>query len=262
MRLVTQADAADLKGTSRQAIHKLSRNKWGFFVTSSDGIDMVDIEHPHWPVYMIGGRSPIVAARQEEQKRAKEERRQRRLEEEKAKAEKAMEVVEETQGVETDDEEDGKEDIGEDRAESTPLSLVVNKKPKTKKVKAKVKKTEKAPQSNQPSSDIPAVDVPEKLKQFVPTSLRELKTYTEIQKAMVEINARQGDLLDRNIVHSRFQEVSNQMQMFVDLGLRVSEHICQILEKAGMEKEIQKIIDEETKKIIKDLKYLCMKKVR
>ncbi len=123
-------------------------------------------------------------------------------------------------------------------------------------------KAEKIPQSNQPTTDIPAIDVTEELKNFIPTTLRELKTFTDIQKAMVEINARQGDLLDRNVVDIRLQELSNQMQMFIDIGRRTSNRICQKLERPGAEKEIEHIIDKEVQKVIQDFKNTCIKKVR
>ncbi|MEN6475831.1 MAG: hypothetical protein ABFD81_17585 [Syntrophaceae bacterium] len=54
MRLITQSEAADIKGVSKVAIHKLSRRNWGFFVSTPGEADQVDISHPDWERYLAG----------------------------------------------------------------------------------------------------------------------------------------------------------------------------------------------------------------
>jgi hypothetical protein len=47
--------------------------------------------------------------------------------------------------------------------------------------------------------------------------------------------------------------------MFVDLGRRVSGRICQKLERFGLEKVVEEIIDKEVEKIVQDYKAICKK---
>jgi len=100
----------------------------------------------------------------------------------------------------------------------------------------------------------------ERIKNFPPTSLRELKTYAEVQKISVDVMARTGELIERHIVTRRMQELGQNIQMFVDLDARVAGRICQKLDRVGMEKEVQKIIAPEVTKTIQEFKESCMHK--
>jgi len=200
---ISQADAADLKGVTRQNIGKLSRNKWGFFVDNE-----IDIEHPDWQMYLAGGKPP---------------KKEKPKSEKKAPAKK-----------------------------STPAK---SKKGSRQHVGGKSKPSgEKTPLQTGTEFD------PKEINNFPPTTIRELKTQTEVHKLNIEILARYKELLQRELFEAVIQEISNLVQSnFVDLGRRVSAQICQRLERPGLEKEVEKIINPDVQRGIQGIKECCAK---
>ncbi|PKL40769.1 MAG: hypothetical protein CVV44_03945 [Spirochaetae bacterium HGW-Spirochaetae-1] len=246
MKLISQLEAAELKGVSRQNIHKLSRRVWEFFAVDQDGDNMIDIEHPHWLLYMEGKKP-------EKPPKPKKERPPQ--------AEKApKKAVNATQpGIEKVPVSEDKRHTGQSQGKKTtgpaekkggPGKAAGARKPAGKRVK---KIVEISPDEG--------VDVGEELSYYKPTSLKELKTYTEVQLKAIEMQEKLGNLVRRDIIESRLREMGQSIQMFVDLGRRTSTRICQKVERVGMEKEIEKIINEEVKKLVQDFKNQTSKKI-
>jgi hypothetical protein len=351
MKLISQSEAAALKGYSRQAINKLSRRVWKFFVKDQTGDDCVDIEHSHWTLYMQGkrprtgdgagsvdgakpvqkrgteGYSGVDAVQPGKGKKAaggnrgtgekkipehlkkikggryfKGALRQAILKRDNYKcvlcgasgADVVLEVdhiIEYEDGGETTYENGqtlcaacNKGKHSEKKAHSNIITQYefakragVHRNVISRAIDKNIIKCDSSGKINYDEefknfiksrdstlsdrNTMPGLDIDSGLTAFTPTSLREWKTYAEVQRISVEIQARLGELVDRSIVTTRMQELGQSIQMFVDLDARVAGRICQQLDRVGMEKEVQKIIAPEVKKIIEDFKEKCSRRL-
>lgn len=103
-------------------------------------------------------------------------------------------------------------------------------------------------------------------KQFIPDlkpmSLKDLKRFVQVQLMQIEMHAQTGNLLPREEVAHHVQELGRHIQQFVDLGRRVSGRICQKLERTGMEREVEKIVNEEMRRTIQEFKKASMRNIK
>ena len=122
---------------------------------------------------------------------------------------------------------------------------------KTRQDKQKAKSKNKKNNNEDDEYENDSIDI----DNFFPTSLRDLKTKTEIEKMMIEIHARYGELIDRKIVENKIAKIGQMMQSnFVDLPKRTSHKIAVACGCVGMEKKIEKILGEDVQKSIQSLK--------
>ena len=218
IKIISQADAADIRGVSRQAIHKLSRKVWSFFRGEE-----IDANHPDWKLYLDGKRPEKII------KKA------------------------------------GKKKTVKSKAKKKPIA----KKKKTvgkkagKKKQVSNKKTPKVSDVRQKHSDNENVltgGIDLKKININGLSLRDIKTLTDISKLNIEMRLKLGELIERKLVEDRLLKLSNLIQSgFVDLSRRVSSKIAMKLKRVGMERAVEKIIGDEVKKSIRNIKDLSLK---
>jgi hypothetical protein len=90
---------------------------------------------------------------------------------------------------------------------------------------------------------------------YVPGSIADIKKLTEIEKLRIEMEVRLNNLIDREMVISIIETMSQAIQgHFVDLGRRTSSLICSKLEKQGYEKVVEDVINPMIEQGIKDIK--------
>lgn len=93
--------------------------------------------------------------------------------------------------------------------------------------------------------------------QFVPTNTSQLKALTDIVARNLEMRIKLEELVSREVLDSYIDIISGCMQLFVDLPRTVSSPICHKLDRMGMEKDVEKIIGPEVKKIIEQIVKAC-----
>jgi hypothetical protein len=95
---------------------------------------------------------------------------------------------------------------------------------------------------------------------FYPSSIQQLKQYTEIRKLEIEMRVRLGNLVEAELVEKILQAIGQKIQShFVDLPRRVSEAVCRKLDCVGMEKEVEKIISDPVARGIAEVKKAAEK---
>ena len=85
---------------------------------------------------------------------------------------------------------------------------------------------------------------------FYPQNPAQLKSLTDIVAKNLEMRIKLGDLIQREILDYYMDTITQCMQLLVDFGRGVSSAICHKLDRMGMEKDVEKIINPEIKKII------------
>lgn len=92
---------------------------------------------------------------------------------------------------------------------------------------------------------------------FPAVNIADVKRLTEIEKLNIEMRVRLDELIEINMIISVMDSVSQNIQAhFVDLGRRVSNKICKKLDRVGMEKEVEKIINPVVEKGIIEMKKI------
>lgn len=92
---------------------------------------------------------------------------------------------------------------------------------------------------------------------FYPTNPGQLKALTDVTRMNLEMRIKLGELIERNLFDSYIEKIAQGIMQLVNLGRSVSSGICQKLDRMGMEKEVEKIIARETKKIIEHIIDEC-----
>jgi hypothetical protein len=92
---------------------------------------------------------------------------------------------------------------------------------------------------------------------FVPTTAAQLKALTDIVARNLEIRIKLGDLLPREVVDLYLDSIAQGVNQFVALGRSVSTDICEKLDRVGMEREIEKMINPKVKNIIDQIIKAC-----
>ena len=80
---------------------------------------------------------------------------------------------------------------------------------------------------------------------------------TDIVAKNLEMRIKLGDLIQREILDYYMDTITQCMQLLVDFGRGVSSSICHKLDRMGMEKDVEKIINPEIKKIIEQIIRTC-----
>ena len=93
--------------------------------------------------------------------------------------------------------------------------------------------------------------------QFVPTNAAQLKALTDIQARNLEMRIKLGEYFHREILDHYMDSISQNMQLFVEVGRMVSGTICNKLDRRGMEKDVEGIINKEITKLIEQTKRVC-----
>ena len=93
--------------------------------------------------------------------------------------------------------------------------------------------------------------------QFVPTNTAQLKALTDIVARNLEVRIKLGDLIPREMVDQYLDRISQGVNQFVTLGRSVSTDICEKLDRVGMEKEVEKMINPKIKVIIEQIIESC-----
>jgi hypothetical protein len=93
--------------------------------------------------------------------------------------------------------------------------------------------------------------------QFVPTNTSQLKSLTDIVARNLEIRMKLGDLIPRSMVDLYIDRIGQGLNQFVSLGRSVSSDICEKLDRVGMEREIEKMINPKVKAIIEQIIESC-----
>jgi hypothetical protein len=92
---------------------------------------------------------------------------------------------------------------------------------------------------------------------FTPSNPAQLKALTDIVARNLEIRMKLGDLIPREIVDSYINRISHGVNQFVALGRSVSTDICEKLDRVGMEREVEKMINPKIKSIIEQIIESC-----
>lgn len=92
---------------------------------------------------------------------------------------------------------------------------------------------------------------------FYPSGPAQLKSLTDIVAKNLEMRIKLGELIPRDMLDNYMDSISQCMQLFVEVGRMVSGTICNKLDRKGMEKEVEKIINPEIKKIIEQTIKIC-----
>jgi hypothetical protein len=92
---------------------------------------------------------------------------------------------------------------------------------------------------------------------FVPTTAAQLKALTDIVARNLEIRIKLGDLLPREVVDLYLDNIAQGVNQFVALGRSVSTDICEKLDRVGMEREVEKMINPKVKNIIEQIIESC-----
>lgn len=93
--------------------------------------------------------------------------------------------------------------------------------------------------------------------QFVPTNPAQLKSLTDIVARNIEMRIKLGDLISREIVDSYISKIQQCVTQFVSLSRSVSTDICEKLDRVGMEREVEKMINPKIKSIIDQIVEAC-----
>ena len=93
--------------------------------------------------------------------------------------------------------------------------------------------------------------------QFVPSNPAQLKSLTDIVARNLEIRMKLGDLIPREMVDQYIDRISQGINQFVALGLAISTGICEKLDRVGMEREVEKLINPKIKSIIEQIIEAC-----
>lgn len=149
-------------------------------------------------------------------------------------------------GVETEKEKEMK---------PTPVSGKDNKNPKSK---PKPDRQESADDKKKWSADH-ALTGGYDPGMFYPGNPSQLKALTDIVAKNLEMRIKLGELIPRDMLDSYMDSISQCMQLFVEVGRIVSGTICNKLDRKGMEKDVEKIINPEIKKIIEQTISVCNK---
>ena len=92
---------------------------------------------------------------------------------------------------------------------------------------------------------------------FYPQNPAQLKSLTDIVAKNLEMRIKLGDLIQREILDYYMDTITQCMQLLVDFGRGVSSAVCHKLDRMGMEKDVEKIINPEIKKIIEQIIRTC-----
>lgn len=93
--------------------------------------------------------------------------------------------------------------------------------------------------------------------QFVPTNPAQLKALTDIQARNLEMRIKLSEYIHRDIIDHYMDLISQNMQLFVEVGRMVSGTICNKLDRRGMEKDVEEIIGPEITKLVEQTKRIC-----
>lgn len=151
------------------------------------------------------------------------------------------------------------------KAENNKSESAESKKKTAKKSSAKAKAKSKAKsKSNSKKSDVEKKESERQknslnggvdLANYVPQNIADVKRLTEIQKLNIEMRVRLDELIELEMMVSAMSAISQNIQgHFVDLGRRVSNKICKKLDRQGMEKEVEKIINPVVARGIQEIK--------
>lgn len=94
---------------------------------------------------------------------------------------------------------------------------------------------------------------------FYPSNPSQLKSLTDIVAKNLEMRVKLGELIDREIVDMYVDKIAQGINQFVNLSRAVSTPICEKLDRIGMEREIEKIINPKVKIIIEQIIEACNK---
>lgn len=94
---------------------------------------------------------------------------------------------------------------------------------------------------------------------FVPTNPSQLKALTDIASKSLEMRIKLGEYIPREMADIYFDKIGKEINQFVYLGRAISKTVCEKLDRIGMEKEVEKIINKECKIIIERIKDACNK---
>lgn len=93
---------------------------------------------------------------------------------------------------------------------------------------------------------------------FTPTTPSQLKSLTDVVVKNIEMQLKLGTLITRDVLEPYLDIISQVIQSsFVDLSRKVSGDICEVVERIGMEKEVEKIISPMVVKGIEEIKKAC-----
>lgn len=218
--LISQSEAARIAGISRQGMSSLKKaGTYNFFIEDGKKVK-IDIDHQDWKSYLHERKTNGNNSVKNNVVKAEKKKTE-------PKATKKKTVKK--------------------------SSIKATAKPKAK---SKAKSKKKKESERQKNSLNGGVD----LANYVPQNIADVKRLTEIQKLNLEMRVRLGELIEKEMVISILNEIGQNIQShFVDLPRRVSELICQKLERVGMEKEVEQIISDPFEVGIKSLKLVCQK---
>lgn len=92
---------------------------------------------------------------------------------------------------------------------------------------------------------------------FYPQNPAQLKSLTDVTRMNLEMRIRLGELMDRAVVDSYIEKIAQGVMQFVNLGRSVSSQVCHKLDRMGMEKEVEKIVNPKVKNIIEQIIKTC-----
>ncbi len=112
-------------------------------------------------------------------------------------------------------------------------------------------------------ASMPGLNVLEALDGFQPGNLKELKTFSEVMKIALDVEARLSELIARPLVEERLQVMSEQIHLFDKLTDTVTARICERLKREDPQfiEAVRQIIAPEVEKIIRDFKATASKKL-
>jgi hypothetical protein len=92
---------------------------------------------------------------------------------------------------------------------------------------------------------------------FYPETPSQLKSLTEISRMNMEMRMKLMELIPREMVSSYIDTIARGVMQFVNLGRLVSSDICNKLDRKGMEKSVEKIINPAVRDIIEQIIKTC-----
>lgn len=253
--IISQSEAARLAGVTRQAIYELSKIPVEFFVQSENRkgkvILKIDPASQYWKEYLkerieknkISGieKPTSEIPKLPDRRRAEKKTIKKSITKSGRKAGKKKTV---------------KKTIKKKPSRTNTKKKIAKKKTIKKKV---AKKKTVHVKKKEIKSDIlvgneHALTGGVNINNIIPTSLREMKVFSDITKNNIEIRIRLGELVDRKIVESKIGALGQSIQMFVDQSRRVAPIIAAECGVVGMEKAIEKILGLDTQKIMQAIK--------
>lgn len=255
-KLITQSEAAEIAGVSRQTLNaafKRGTFKYSFF--SQDG--HIDINHPHWKLYLdekkgTGNQEIISGIKPAKKKKIVKSTKKTQ---DKMSKKKIVEELKKHTPVEEHESIDKIVDIIPG-IENTLLESQNKLLAEREKEIAKIEKEEKKKKTwNRKNSLTGGYDP----SMFVPTNPSQLKALTDIAAKSLEMRIKLGEYIHRDIVDSYIDKISKEINQFVYLGRSISKRVCEKLDRIGMEKEFEKIINKEVEEIIERIINVCQK---